>query len=77
MTIEQQLYNLLSLPASMSTNARIEQIIRTLQAGSPITNASYQAWIETLPGYDADADDLAVVRMADGSFQCRIVNIQQ
>ena len=35
-----------------------------------------QSYMESLPGYDADFDNQAIVRMADGTFQCKIVTVE-
>lgn len=37
---------------------------------------SYQAWMATLPNYQAGVDDQGVIRMANGTFKCVIVNHQ-
>lgn len=37
---------------------------------------SYQAWMASLPGYDAGADNQGVVRMADGTIMCKILDVQ-
>jgi hypothetical protein len=58
-----------------------QRIIDLLNAASGsgdtgITTPKMQAWMETLPDYDPDADDQTFVRMADGTFKCVIVNHQ-
>ncbi len=47
-----------------------------INSGGALTSPIYQAWMETLPDYDPDADDQAVVRDHNGVFRCVIVNRQ-
>lgn len=37
---------------------------------------SYQEWMASLTGYDPNVDDQGVIRMADGTFKCVILNHQ-
>lgn len=43
---------------------------------NPIITFDPQTYMETLPSYIPDADNQAIIRLADGSFDCAIVDIQ-